>query len=346
MVRVNPSRVDRLVAQQSEPENFSGVVHVTRGEEVLFAKAYGNAIRAESIPNRLDTRFQIASGCKVFTAVAVCQLVERGLIAFGTRLRDCVDADLSGLSADITIAHLLTHTSGITSYFEEDVDADYEALWCDVPMYNIRRPKDFLPLFQRKKMKFAPGARFDYNDGGFLLLGLAVEAVTGIDFSHYIERSVFAPAGMDDSGYFATDRLPERTAYAYIKDPDGTWRTNFFAVPIVGGPDGGAYTTAPDMARFWRALTGHELLREETTGIMLKPHVATVDDPPSTHYGYGVWIEKTGEKIRKYFVEGLDPGVAMRSAFYLEGDLVLTIMGNTARATWPLYRKIEQELGL
>lgn len=342
----NLSGIDRLITEQTEPEPFSGVVYLTQGEEVRFGRAYGHAIKPEAIPNRIETRFQTASGCKVFTALAVCRLVERGLLTFETRLRDCVDADFPNFSPDITTRHLLTHTSGITSYFEEDVDPDYEAIWQDTPMYSIRRPKDFLPLFQHKKMKFSPGERFDYNDGGFILLGLMVESVTGVEFSKCVEESVLTPAGMEDSGYFATDRLPERTAYAYIRNPDGTWRTNFFAVPIVGAPDGGAYTTAPDMARFWRALTGNRLLDSETTGMMLMPRVETDQHPPCTHYGYGVWIEKSGGRIRKCFVEGFDPGVAMWSAFYPDSGLVFTMLGNTSRALWSLYSKIEQELDL
>jgi CubicO group peptidase (beta-lactamase class C family) len=342
----NPSRIHSLIADQTEPEPFSGAVHVTEGQEVLFAEAYGHAIRPEAIPNRVDTRFQTASGCKAFTAVAVCRLIERGLLGVETRLGDCLDADFPNFSPEITIGHLLTHTSGITSYFEEDVNPDYEAIWKDVPMYGIKRPEDFLPLFRRKRMKFPPGERFDYNDAGFILLGLAVESVAGVGFSKYVEENVFEPAGMDDSGYFATDNLPGRTAYAYIRNPDGTWRTNFFAVPIVGGPDGGAYTTAPDLARFWRALAGRSLLDRRTTDLMLSPHVETEDCPPSTHYGYGVWIEKTDAGVRKYFVEGFDPGVAMRSAFYPRRDLIFTMLGNTSRAMWPLYGEIERELGL
>ena len=342
----NLEKIHRLIAEQAGPEPFSGVVYLTQGEEILFEKAYGQAIRAETIPNRVDTRFQTASGCKIFTAVAVCRLVERSLLAFDTRLRDCIDKDFPNFSPDITIGHLLTHTSGITSYFEEDVNPDYEAIWKNTPMYNIRGPEDFLPLFRHKKMKFPPGERFDYNDGGFILLGLAVEAVTGLEFPKYAEESVLAPAGMEDSGYFATDSLPERTAYAYIRNLDGTWRTNFFAVPIVGAPDGGAYTTGPDMTKFWQALTGHRLLGAETTGLMLTPRVEAGQHPPCTHYGYGVWIDMLGGRIRKYFVEGFDPGVAMRSAFYPDRGAVFTMLANTSRAMWPLYTKIEQEMDL
>jgi len=343
-MRFDTQEIKDCIESQQEPEPFSGVVYVTQGEEVLFGSGYGLANRAESIPNRVDTRFQMASGCKVFTGVVACQLVERGELGFDTRLRECVDVAFPNYAPEITIRHLLTHSSGITSYFEEDVDPDYEALWQALPVYRVRGPRDFLPLFQHKGMKFSPGERFEYNDGGYILLGLVVEAVTGKSFTTYVEENVFGPAGMEDSGYFQTDQLPEGTAYAYIANPDGSWRTNFFAVPIVGGADGGAYTTAPDMARFWRALAGHRLLKAETTEALLKPQIATGWEPPHTDYGYGVWIDRPEGAVRKYFVEGSDPGVALRSAVYPDEGVILTVIGNTERALWPLYRELENRL--
>jgi CubicO group peptidase (beta-lactamase class C family) len=334
------------IENHTDPEPFSGVVYLTRGDEVLFEKGYGFAIRSESIPNTTNTRFQMASGCKIFTSVAVCQLVQQGELGFDTLLSECVDVAFPNYAPDITIHHLLAHTSGITSYFQKDVDSDFEALWQGLPMYKVRGPRDFLPLFQDKPMKFSPGERFDYNDGGYILLGLVIECVAGRDFSAYINESVFDPAGMQDSGYFPTDQLPERTAYAYIKTPDDTWRTNFFAVPIVGAPDGGAYTTAPEMLEFWKALTGKRLLSAETTKLLLKPQAATSWKSPYTHYGYGVWIDRPEQAVRRYFVEGSDPGVALRSTLYPDEDLILTVMGNTGDALWPLYGQLEKILAL
>jgi len=330
------------IESQIEPEPFSGVIYLTKGNEVLFERAYGFAIKSESTLNTVNTRFQIASGCKSFTALAICHLVEEQKLRFDTRLSECIDISFPNYAPDITIHHLLTHSSGIGSYYEEDVNPDYEAVWQDLPMYKMKESRDFVPLFHDKPMKFSPGKKFDYNDSGYIILGLVIEYITGLSFSAYIGQNVFKPAGMSDSGYFRTDQLPERTAYSYIKNSDGTWRTNFFAVPIVGGPDGGAYTTAPDMARFWKALTDNKLLTAETKKTMLKPQIATLRKSPYTHYGHGVWIDSPGETVRKFFAEGSDPGVAFRSAVYPDKDLVFTMVGNTSDAIWPLYKKIEE----
>jgi CubicO group peptidase (beta-lactamase class C family) len=167
----------------------------------------------------------------------------------------------------------------------------------------------------------------------------------GKKFTEYIQEEIFEHAGMNDSGYFATDQLPERTAYANINNDDGSWRTNFFTVPIVGAPDGGAYVTAPDMVRFWNALSQHEFFGIEMTEKLLCAQISTSLKAPYTNYGYGVWLERQNNRTKKYFVEGYDPGVALRSAVYPK-DTILTVIGNTADALWPVYDILEESLEL
>jgi CubicO group peptidase (beta-lactamase class C family) len=335
------AELEDALTRQRTSEPFSGVISLRQGETILFERACGDALRADAIPNRVDTRFQIASGCKIFTSVAINQLFDQGRLTPATLLRDCAGVPLPHFAPDITVHQLLTHTSGVPDYFDEAVMDDFEELWRQVPMYTIRRPADFLPLFQDKPMQAAPGSTFAYNNGGYVLLGLIVEQITGTPFPEYITEHVFGPAGMHASGYFATDQLPPLTAQSYIENADGTWRSNIYAVPIVGGPDGGAYTTAADMAHFWQGLLAHKLLSAETTSRLLSPEAATGSPPPYDHYGRGVWIEAGGQGIRKYFVEGSDPGVAFRSAVYPSQGLILTILANTGRTLWPLYREIE-----
>ena len=343
-------QLNSIITSHDDPEPFTGSVHVSKfdsskGEEILFAEGFGYAQRAEEIPNRTNTRFQMASGCKIFTAVAALKLIEQGKLTLDTKLFDHLDPEkLPGFSHEVTARHLLTHSSGITSYFEEDVNPEYEDLWQDTPMYTVRRPVDFLQKFTNPTQKYTPGEKFEYNDGGFILLGLLCELVSDMEFPQLVQESVFDPAGMTDSGYFSTDQLPKNTAYAYIQNEDGSWRTNFFTVPIIGAPDGGAYTTGPDMMRFWDALFSHKLISPAWTTEMLNPQIDTGWDAPFTHYGYGVWLEVENDAVVKTFVEGYDPGVALRSEVLHNKDLTVTLLGNTSRALWSLIPKIEEVL--
>jgi CubicO group peptidase (beta-lactamase class C family) len=142
---------------------------------------------------------------------------------------------------------------------------------------------------------------------------------------------------MKDSGYFSTDQLPERTAYGYIKNPENnSWRTNFFAIPIIGMSDGGAYTTAADIATFWEKLVNNQLLSEETTRTFLLPHIKTSSKKGNIFYGYGVYVVKQNEQIQGYAICGGDPGVDFLSVVYPDHQVTFSALGNTEKNTWPL----------
>ncbi|MFD0589100.1 serine hydrolase domain-containing protein [Paenibacillus sp. GCM10027627] len=330
--------VNRYDGQSGYP--FTGAVSVLDGTGEAFEKGYGYANRSDKIGNGPDTRFGIASGCKIFTAVAICQLVERGALTFDTLLKDCVDEKFPLFDPSIRIHHLLCHTSGVPDYFDEETMDDFSALWKEVPNYSIRTVQDFLPLFQHRPMTFAPGEKFSYCNSGYILLGLVVEQVSGISFQSYVEKYIVEVCGMRDSGYFPLDRLPERTALGYIES-DAGWRVNWYDLPIVGGPDGGAYTTVQDMDLFWEALLNHRLLSRDMTETML---ASKAQSDESIHYGYGVWIVVREGAIFKYFVMGGDPGVAMRSSVYVKSRARAHVISNNGSGTWEIAMGIEKQL--
>jgi CubicO group peptidase (beta-lactamase class C family) len=322
---LDPAAIDSVIA---DIPAFSGVALVVERGSVLYQRALGYANRSDQLPNTLTTRFGIASGTKTFTAVAIGQLVARGLLSLDQPLATCAGVPLPWLHPGVTLHHLLTHTSGAPDYFDEAIMDDYAALWHDVPMYRIRRSADFLPLMQDRPMQFEPGARFHYNNGGFVLLGQVIEHVTGMSLPEYMAEHLFRAADMRDSGYFATDQLPARTAYGYVDDPQGSgWRTNFFAIPIIGGGDGGAYVTAPDVIAFWRALLNHTLLPAPLTQAMLTPHTAAEE---GMSYGYGLWMVQLPDGTPRYSMMGGDPGVSFRVVCYPDRDLQIVAIGNVS----------------
>jgi CubicO group peptidase (beta-lactamase class C family) len=332
--------LEDAITIQHRRSPFSGVVSVREQDEVIFNHAFGFANMAEQFPNTPYTRFGMASGAKTFTSVAVCQLVERGLISFNARLKDCLDVPLPHFDPAVTVHHLLSHSSGIPDYFDEAVMDDYEALWRERPMYTLRTPMDFLPLFSGEAMKSKPGARWVYNNAGFVILGLVIEQHSGMAFQDYVGRHIFHPCGMTDSGYFAMDRLPAGTALGYIPVGDDEWRTNIYSIPIVGGPDGGAYTTVPDMGKFWDALMDGRLLNRATITRMLTPYWSTRLEDEDTSYGYGIWIKQEKGEPLAYYMLGEDPGVAFVSGIYPASRIQFSLMGNTVSATWPMLRCI------
>jgi CubicO group peptidase (beta-lactamase class C family) len=337
---IDVKALENAIARQHQQNPFSGVIFVREGDEIIHAQAYGMANRAEHIPNTVDTRLGTASGAKTFTSVAVCQLVEKGLATFDTRLIDCLEFPLPQFDPEITLHHLLTHSSGIPDYFDEAVMDDYEALWRDRPMYTFRTPRDFLPLFADGTMQFKPGERWAYNNAGYIVLGLVVEHLGGMPFQAYVEKHIFQACGMASSGYFSLDRLPGGAAQGYIPVEDGDWRTNIYSIPIVGGPDGGAYTTVHDLAKFWDALLGYRLLSAATVARMLTPHWRTDPDDDKHAYGYGLWIAQEQGQSRAYSMQGEDPGVSFYSGYTPEKRIQFSLLGNTVAASDAMYARI------
>jgi CubicO group peptidase (beta-lactamase class C family) len=338
---IDPSVIEAFVNKHTAAAPFSGVVVVKERGQTIFAQASGFANRSDAVPNILATRFGTASGSKTFTAVAICQLVARGLLTFDTLLATCLHDPLPSFDPGVTIHQLLTHTSGIPDYFDEETMSDFAALWDDLPVYRLRSPADFLPLFQTRPMMFAPGARFHYNNAGFVVLALVVEHVTGMRFHDYMTEHVFRAGGMLDSGYFATDRLPARTALGYIEDAPGTEsQTNIFAIPIIGGGDGGAYVTAADVSAFWTALHSNTLLPSELTQMLLTPYVQVREQ---TYYGYGNWITVDSNGVPfKYRLSGSDPGVTFYTSCYPERDVQIIAIGNSSGGAAAIGKALEQ----
>lgn len=337
--------VEKIIARQEQP--FSGVVMVRRGGEVVHAQGYGLAHRTEEIPNRINTRFGTASGTKTFTAAAICQLAEAGKIDLDAPINTYIREELPRYDPGVTVHQLLSHTSGIADYLDDDLsDEDYAALFARYPVYTLRGPSDYLPMFP-DGMAFKPGEHFVYNNGAYILLALLVETQSGMPYSQYVEENVFARADMTDSGFFESDHLPARTALGYLADKgDGIWRTNVFLLPIRGGGDGGAYVTAPDMSRFWDALHSDQLMSVAMRERMLSIQATNADDP-TDHYGYGVWITTdagvtdTAKQIIRYGAIGEDQGVTFSSVVLPQHDSVVTVISNTkAGPTWALARDL------
>lgn len=334
-------KIAERIANIQSNNHFSGTVFVKSGDEVQIDVSYGYANRSEQLINQTTTRYGIASGCKLFTSIAICQLVEEGKLSFNSTLRECLNMNFLHFDKQITIHHLLTHTSGIPDYFDEEVMEDFEELWVNNPMYRIRSLRDFLPLFQNENMKFPVGERFHYNNAGYILLGLVIEQVSGLVFTDYVEEHIFKKAGMSDSGYFAFDALPERSAVGYIDNSDGTWKTNIYSLPAKGGSDGGAYVTAKDMVKLWEALMNYQLSNEELTNKLLTAHTQVKE---GSFYGYGIWIKKNENGISKYHVMGYDPGVSFHSAFYPNSSLKVVVCSNKSSGAFEIMNGIEEEL--
>lgn len=322
-------------------KNFSGVISVTQKGRNVFQKAFGYSDLPNKIPNRIDTKFPTASAGKVFVAVGILQLIEKGSLSFDSKIGDIMDMNFKEIDPNIKVSQLLTHTSGIPDYFDESKMDNYAELWRDYPNYKIRTSKDLVPLFINKPMMFRPGKKFLYNNTGFAVLGLIIEAITSIRFDEFLERNVFIPGGMTNTGYYELDRLPENCANAYIYDEEReAYYTNIYSVDVKGTGAGGAFTTVVDIEKFWDNLLGKKLVTGEMLEKMLSPQVK------ENCYGYGVWIREKEKGSYIHYFQGFDPGVSFVSSHDSEDNLLITITSNFSCNVWRLNKKIRELMGI
>ena len=315
------------------PEDFSGAVLVSRDGNILFGKGFGFADIANQIHNTVDTKFQTASAGKVFVAVGILQLIDTGRVSLDSQIGDLLDFDLHQIDQKITIRQLLNHTSGIPDYCDESIMPDYSDLWIDFPNYKIRESKDLLPLFIEKPMLYQAGERFQYNNSGYVILGLIIESLTGQLFDEYLTENVFRPCEMLDTGYYELDRLPAKCANAYIFDESKQqYYTNIYSVDAKGTGAGGAFATVVDVEKFWRKLLNGNLVSISTLTEMFS--VQSFDD--NDYYGYGVWLMKIEEKVFHPFFQGGDPGVSFISRYNPQNKLRVHIVSNKGQNIWRL----------
>ncbi|MGL5808452.1 MAG: serine hydrolase domain-containing protein, partial [Nocardioides sp.] len=232
------SALDDFLAES----DFSGVVDVRLDGEIILQSAHGLATPRWGIANTLGMRFDLASISKLFTAVAVLQLVDTGELDLDVSIHDYADLDGTTISDEVTLRQLLTHTSGIADIAEEDDGENYAEVFAEYPCHTVVTTRDFLPVFAHKPPNFAPGERHRYCNAGYLLAGLAVESAAGTGFQEYVEREVFERAGMARSAYFDKRYAVPDLAEGYDRDERGRLEQNIYAYPPRGQADGGAFS--------------------------------------------------------------------------------------------------------
>lgn len=323
---------------KTEGEGFSGVFSVSMADGIIYQQACGYRNRAEKLPNTTDTAFGIASGTKLFTGLAVCKLIDEKKLSIDDRLCDLLPYDLGQIDKRITVFHLLTHTSGVGDYIDEDAEdcnEKLQALYDKYPVQLWTRLEYYLQMITPLSPKFEPGGRYGYSNSGFILLGLVIEAVSGLPYQQFVQDKIIAPFKLIHTGYYRMDSLPANTALGYMQDKDTQkWHTNIFSMPILGGSDGGLFTCAEDLDTLWRAITNNKILSEEMTQSFLKPQV-TIDGECEKSYGLGIY-RNVRDGNAAYYAVGGDSGVVFFTAYFPQSKIVISAFGNTNLNIFPL----------
>lgn len=319
--------IARRVGREAAEDRFSGVVLIAKGERVIFHRAYGTAEKSFGVANRPDTKFNLGSMNKMFTSVAVAQLVEAGRLSFQDTVARLLPEYPNRQEAEkITVHHLLTHTSGLGDFFDNPEFRPHRQRY--------RNPRDYFRLFADRPLGFEPGSRFGYSNAGFVLLGAIVEKVSGRNYFDYVREHIYKPAGMLDSDSYELTEVVPNLAVGYGRfedDPLGVdpRRSNIAFLPWKGSPAGGGYSTAPDLLKFAQALRAHKLLGAQMTELITGPKTPLTGAPRPGHYGYGFVIEKVaGKEVRGHGGGGANSGINSDMRIFWDGSYTVIVMSN------------------
>ena len=325
--------LDRLAGA----EVFSGTALLARDGQIVFEAARGTADRNHGVPMRLDSRLNLGSMDKMFTAVVVGQLVDEGRLSFS----DPVSKFLAGkgwTKADLSkvrVEHLLSHTSGLGSYF----NATYERTARQL----LRKVDDYKPLVAEETLAFEPGTKWQYSNTGFLLAGAVIEAVTGRDYFDVVRERVYAKVAMPASDSYDIDLVVPNLAIGYSRErtESGTrWRANTFEHVIRGGPAGGGYSTVRDLLAFAEAMRKGRLVSPATAERLwaAKPELASPD------YGFGFAVGR-GVLGRTVGHSGGFHGIASILDIGLDTGWTVVVLSNVDSGMEPVAQKLREVAG-
>jgi len=317
--RLVRATLDKLV----RTNDFSGCLTVAVGSETVIDECRGLAERRFGVPVDRQTTFHIGSMGKMFTAVAIAQLVEAGKLSWDDTLAQRVpeypDQDAA---KKITVWQLLHHTAGLGDFFVPEFFQQRE---------KFISPGDYLDLIARQPKVGEPGKDWNYSNAGYVLLGRIVENVSRETYFDYIGRHVFAPAGMEASGFDTLDDVTPKLAVGYFHAGlfSREWKADWMKVPFKGSPAGGGYSNNTDLLRFARALRAGKLVKPETLAKMFDDAVPA--GPGGYAAGFGDRLSH-GRHVRGHAggIEGTDANLAM--VWENNADVVLTSNQGPGRA--------------
>ncbi|WP_405147134.1 beta-lactamase family protein [Sphaerisporangium sp. NBC_01403] len=309
------------MADLAAHDQFSGTVLLVNGNRTVLSRSYGMADKQKEIRNGPDTIYGLGSITKMFTAVSIMQLVQRGKVELTEKLGAYLDGFPADVAGKVTVHQLLTHTSGLGDYMQ------IKGFFTEVPTWTgVQQFMDGTLAYVRKDtLSFAPGSAYQYSNSGYHILGTIVEKVSGQSYFDYVRDRVFAAADMTRSGFYTMPqwKSDKRIAHPYATQTSGHRVEAFDQHGFIGTPAGDAFASAPDLVRFAKALQGRELLDSVHTELLVSPKFPVPPLPPRPGAAplpprfatYGPGWTLVGDRFASGH-SGASPGVATNVEWY------------------------------
>lgn len=322
--------IDSYFSSFDHADTPGASVLVMKQGEVLYERGYGAAELTQLQPVTEHTNFRLASVSKQFTATAILILVQRGLLDFDTKLNSLI-TDFPDYGSKITVRHLLNHTSGLRDY-ENLIPSSQSTQLSD---------EDVLRLLKKENSPyFSAGSQYRYSNGGYVLLGLIVERVTGQNFSSFLKENIFEPLQMTNTVMY-DGPLTQIAQRAYGHSPSGTgFKQTDQDITSATRGDGGIYTSAHDWIRWETALNENLIISKELQDMAFTP--AKLNNGSLTQYGFGWMLNKFEGLIHQYHT-GSSVGFRTGVERFPEKGLAVLVLTNRANASpWTIARNIAE----
>ncbi|MCZ6835103.1 MAG: serine hydrolase [Planctomycetota bacterium] len=344
--------IQAYASGRAEKDQFSGTLLMQLDGQEVTQGVWGEASKRYHVPNNLDTKFNLGSMNKMFTAVCIAQLVQAGKLSYedlvGKHLPDYPNSEVR---EKVTIHHLLSHTSGMGSHFTPEFIESAKDRYRDFHTY--------VDLFADTELAFEPGERFSYSNAGFFVMGLIIEALSDETYYEYVRTNLTGPAGMTNTDCYDLDLPvpnlatgytqqqfdePEREDHADWMDALGSWRANTLMHSVKGGPAGGGYSTVRDLGLFAKALTDGTLINAKQLKILTTPSmpVEPGGDGSTRGYGYGFGCGTLANGTAYFGHSGGFPGINSVLHIYPERNGFATAMSNYDGGASPIVSHAER----
>jgi len=313
--------IDNLIADN----DLSGSVLIAQGDKIIYERAFGFADGRRATKITESTRFGMASGSKMFTAIAIAQLAEKGRLSYSDPISKYFpDFPDAAFARKATIHHLLSHTSGVKEYWTDE----YEKHW-----KTILDNKQMLPWVYKVGTAFEPGAKFEYSNSNFILAGLIVEKVSQMDYYSYVRKNITEPLGLTMTDFYLRDGSAENLAEPLKRGAKG-WE--LVELGARGTSAGGCYSTPREMWKFARGLVGGILVSKESLSMMTTSKTRVVN--ALTDYGYGFILGDEGN-VKSFGHGGIARGTNFEFRYFPSEELTLVMFNNQDNGAYDDLRK-------
>jgi CubicO group peptidase (beta-lactamase class C family) len=310
------AQIEAYLDPAVENDTFSGAILVARDGEILLSEGYGLANREWDISNMPDTKFRIGSITKQFTAIAILKLQERGLLSVQASICEYLD-DCPEAWQEISLHHLLTHTSGIPEHVGRAEFMEAVATGAS--------PDTIIEWFRNEPLDFAPGERWSYSNSGYILLGEIIHEVSGNSYQTFLDENIFEPLGMTNTGYDRNLSIIEHRAEGYASIIHKAEYINM-SIPYAAG---GLYSTVEDLYLWDQALYNSQLISQESWDTMLAAAVSSY--AAERLYGYG--LEIVSESQHPSISHGGNlPGFASFMTHFTDDNTTVIVLSNLETA--------------